>query len=788
VLTATTSITGYYLFTGIPTNTTAVNYYVVVNTSDPDFPANVNQTGDPDETGTCQACDSRGLASVTTSSVLTMDFGYQPYGFGAIGDTVYRDMNGNGVQDGVQETGIGSITVWLEVDQNSDGSYARIMTTTTDSTGYYMFSNLQFSDLPYATYRVVVNSTDSDLPKDGAGYAYIPSTPITISSITISNTNRYYLDADFGFMPLGAIGDTVYWDANGNGTQDWTEGGIGSVPVTLTNMTAFTSTTGIYYAPGAYVLNQTTSITGFYKFTGLVSATYSVTVGMTPTFKLTGDPDAWIVPCDGLDSAVACDSMSKVWLQIGSINMAQDFGYLPLGVIGDFVFHDLNGNGLQDPGEPGIPSVVITITSGSMLYTTTTDIDGKYSFSNLPVNSTWSVTFTQPANMTPTLSSGTAISNGIGSVGLTATVVINNSGAVTSINGNSCTNCSLHVDSGFQLQGLYTISGHVFYDNLGNGGLYSPTVDLGYAGIVVNLYDSNYKLVGSTTTVGSSGAYTFTNIPGGNYTVSYNPNSPQLANMTQTASPANTTGKCDPCLNYYLPGFTVNANRSDLDFGLYAQMDFGDLPDSYGTYVGSDGARHVYTSTSQVYLGTAPDFDGNGLASPGATLDNTTASNDEDGVRRSPGFRWTPNVTVSIDISVTGSNGYLVGWFDWNRDGVFEAGEQIDFGDVAGTMALSVPIPSSFSLNTSVSTTLGVRFRIYSTATGMFPAVISPKGLAVNGEVEDYLWSFTPTAITLTKMDSQPVTQSPLLLVPVILVVALLIGLVIPRYLKRRNA
>ena len=49
------------------------------------------------------------------------------------------------------------------------------------------------------------------------------------------NAGQSYVDADFGFTPPSAIGDTVYWDANGNGQQDWTETGISGVVISLTN-------------------------------------------------------------------------------------------------------------------------------------------------------------------------------------------------------------------------------------------------------------------------------------------------------------------------------------------------------------------------------------------------------------------------------------------------------------------------------------------------------------------------------------------------------------------------
>ena len=65
-----------------------------------------------------------------------------------------------------------------------------------------------------------------------------------------------------------------------------------------------------------------------------------------------------------------------------------DFGFVPGKVsVGDYVWVDSNGNGRQDDGEPGIPGVVIDLYDpiGKKLGTTTTDKDGKYDFTDLPV-------------------------------------------------------------------------------------------------------------------------------------------------------------------------------------------------------------------------------------------------------------------------------------------------------------------------------------------------------------------------------------------------------------------
>jgi hypothetical protein len=54
------------------------------------------------------------------------------------------------------------------------------------------------------------------------------------------------------------------------------------------------------------------------------------------------------------------------------------------GVIGDYVWTDLNGNGLQDFGEPGIGGVTLILKKGAdVVTTTTTDASGHYAFTDL---------------------------------------------------------------------------------------------------------------------------------------------------------------------------------------------------------------------------------------------------------------------------------------------------------------------------------------------------------------------------------------------------------------------
>lgn len=66
--------------------------------------------------------------------------------------------------------------------------------------------------------------------------------------------------------------------------------------------------------------------------------------------------------------------------------------------IGDLVWEDLNANGLQEPGEPGIPGVTVNLynCSGNFLESTITDASGNYNFIVEPGN--YVVEFEVPAN------------------------------------------------------------------------------------------------------------------------------------------------------------------------------------------------------------------------------------------------------------------------------------------------------------------------------------------------------------------------------------------------------
>jgi protocatechuate 3,4-dioxygenase beta subunit len=739
-----TDETGVYEFDNLPPGT----FTVVVNEND--LPTQYSQTEEPQNPGDpCTACNSEGTVTIGTEDVEDFNFGYELAGYGTIGDFVWHDGNGDGYQN-AGEPGLPGITVTLFVDFGQ--GYLPVAGTETNSSGFYSFTNL-----PPGDYRVEVDTADTDLPTDANGTLYVPTTP-TVDDVTLAS-GQTYPKADFGFAPGGVIGNTIYWDANSNADQDWNEPGIPGVTV---NLELWDGSSWVFYA------TDTTDANGEYLFTGLPAGDYRIVVdtGSTPIAgkTLTGDPDTNGIPCDpdpGAPWRGFCDSTHTVAIRLGQTYLGADFGYRPTGVVGDFAWLDLNGDGVRSGGESGIPEVQVTITNGAETFHTETDLDGYYYFADLD-NGIWTLTFTTPPGMSSVASTGSSVvANGNGSVG-TATTVTIAGGVVTQIEFTdanndpqliNCTDCDFHLDTAFTLAGDYSLSGTVFYDADNSSGVYDDTVDTPLAGMTVYLWQGS-TFLGATTT-DANGLYQFPNLPPGNYATSISSHTPEIeaAAITTLNNPPES----------FLLSTITSVDVTQQDFGLYYQMDFGDLPAEYGvTLLSEDGARHLIPvdENERTYLGNSLTAKGDGSPAVDA---NAHAS--DDGVTRFGGSEWTPGATVQLSVVVSGGdgNGYLVGWFDWHGDGNLEMiilGEKL----AAGTYLLDLDIPGSYVTGTMIN----VRFRLYDGK----PDAALPTGLVYNGEVEDYQWYFSPTAVHLhTIMAYTPTGGYSMLLVILIMMV-----------------
>jgi hypothetical protein len=208
--------------------------------------------------------------------------------------------------------------------------------------------------------------------------------------------------------------------------------------------------------------------------------------------------------------------------------------------LGDLVWEDLNANGLQDLGEPGMPGATVNLYAdgGALLQTTTTDADGLYLFDNLAAGD-YQIEFIRPAGalFSPQdIDDGQSLADARDSdadqeTGLTATITL----------------AAGEVQPAWDA-GLYWSAGlgdFVWYDANDDGrqSLGEP----GIANVTVYLYedsDGSGDLTVDDTQIsaritGATGAYYFGGLTPGDYivTIADDPPDPALDGLSPTFGP-----------------------------------------------------------------------------------------------------------------------------------------------------------------------------------------------------------------------------------------------------------
>jgi uncharacterized repeat protein (TIGR01451 family) len=420
---------------------------------------------------------------------LTVDAGiYNPAALGSIGDYVWNDADQDGIQD-IDEIGVPGITVTL---YDTNGNV--LATTTTGVDGGYLFPNLPdgdyvvgFSNLPDG-YQLTTQTTGTATGSDPD-----PNTGLT-STITVSG-GADITDVDAGiYGDVAMLGNYVWYDTNGNGLQDETGTGVAGVTVIL-------------YQAGVPVASAITGADGFYLFTNLAPGTYSVGFTTLPdgvvfTQQNAGD--------DLLDSDVdpATGQTASVTLAAGDINLSLDAGLYanPIGSLGDYVWYDDNGNGIQDATEAPVAGTVATLeVNGQAVAVAVTSGSGGYIFDGL-LPEGYTVVFSLPTGYeftTQTTSTAT------GSDADTATGATNQYDLASGEHFPD-------LDAGIVYRSL---CGYAFND-LNKDGIWNSPTEGALEGVTVYLYDESDLLV-RTATTDANGYYSFYNVPAGSYYVQF---------------------------------------------------------------------------------------------------------------------------------------------------------------------------------------------------------------------------------------------------------------------------
>lgn len=324
----------------------------------------------------------------------------------SVGDLVFLDANANGIQD-QGETGIaGAVLTLTDMNgnpvQNSFGQIVAPVTTT--SNGAYSFTNL-----PVAQYKVKITYPNGYGPTlVGQGTSSTDSSANEATSIAFTGASQSDNSLDFGVVPKVSVGDYVWYDVNHDGLQDSTDVPLQGVTLTLTKADG----TPAYDTTGNLVTTTTTNAAGWYTFDNLPFGQYKVTV--TP-------PSGYVPTVAGAGTSANDSSTgSAISVQLntnGQRDPTLDFGFWGEVSVGDYVWLDMNGDGIQDATDVPLEGVTLSITkadgsavtnsAGQPVTTTKTDATGRYSFDNLPFGQ-YKVTVTPPDAYTSTKSgSGT---------------------------------------------------------------------------------------------------------------------------------------------------------------------------------------------------------------------------------------------------------------------------------------------------------------------------------------------------------------------------------------------
>ena len=316
--------------------------------------------------------------------------------------------------------------------------------------------------------QVINSGTNPVYSTDSRNFTVtISTTPGGTIDVETCVSSIEHLTADFGYNwapttatdnppagTLGAIGDRIWIDADGDGVQDAGEAGVPGVELELLGP----GPDGVFGTADDAVLSTTTTDEhGNYIFDDLDPDAYQVRVatsnfaggGALETYTQTGDPDQTGVPATLADNLTT----TPIVLGPGDVYVNADFGYqVPGGGsdIGDTVFVDFDADGVQDAGEDGIAGVTVSLLADtdndgipdSVVATTTTDENGNYLFPGLPAEE-YQVVVTDAENVLGEFGSAlAAVSNPVGDA------TLDNAGPIVAVDGTPATD-NLDQDFGY---------------------------------------------------------------------------------------------------------------------------------------------------------------------------------------------------------------------------------------------------------------------------------------------------------------------------------------------------
>ena len=277
------------------------------------------------------------LASQTP--VLNVNFGnFRTF---TLSGTKFEDVNGNGIQDGVDA----GLSGWVITLTNLTTTATTTMTTIAG--GAYSFPNLgpglyQVRETAQPTWGQVT-----------ANPANVPGR----SGTDVTGVN-------FGNFREGTISGTVYEDLNGNGLREGTENGVVTL-ATVSLINGFDGTT---------ISTTTTDGVGNYSFAARLP------------IERPGNTIPYLLRVTQASLSQTIPDVQEI-LFSGEVAAGRDLLVFRRTSLSGQAFEDINGNGIRDGSDPNLANFSIALldaNTNTVVASANTDAFGAFTFNNLP--------------------------------------------------------------------------------------------------------------------------------------------------------------------------------------------------------------------------------------------------------------------------------------------------------------------------------------------------------------------------------------------------------------------
>ncbi len=720
---------GWYSFPGLA----AGDYYVCMDAPATYSITTPNLGGDPAQDSNINPATScSGLITLAVNEDNpTIDAGLVPTGTASLGDYVWFDYNGDGIQNESPYDGVNGVSVELYID-NGDGTPGVgdtmvAVTATADDVngipGHYRFDGLAPGVPYYVKFSFPASATGfTGVNQGGDDTVDSDANPTTgYGQITVLTAGQYDPSHDAGItLPNGglSLGNQVWLETDNDGIFEPQNGetGINGVRLNLYRDVNGDGIPSINEYAGSTITLTSNGLDGRYNFGSLDGGEYLVVVDLG-NFSGSGAL-AGLQTCTGNDPAPDPDD---------DYNGDDNGGYI--GAVLASLPITLNPN--NEPITDGDSDANTNLTV-DFCFTSTSVTTPAYDYGDNPDVLAGSGPLEY---QTTALDLGASHQLGAGSPFLGDCVDADNgiyqdddaSADDNSQFGVSYGNCAAAGDDedGVSFSSTSLMPGDALDVTIavGNG---SPA-DCNVSGWIDWNRDGSFA-------AGEQVANAML-VTAGNATI---------LNLTvpaaQTPGPVYARFRCTSSAGAISPvGALADGEVEDYRLDVVGE-DWGDLPDSFLTSAGAGGPSHQVDPGDPLMLGTCVDTEADGQPGAAANGDDlnvgtTTVglcTDDEDGVTFVNGGTdlfacQTNSITVTAN-----RNALLDGWIDFNGNGSFDAGERVFNGQAvsAGANPLTVTVPCNAVTGSSYA-----RFRLSS------GGVTNPGGPAPDGEVEDYVVS-----------------------------------------------